>query len=108
VREDEEAAAMLLSSDDEAGGEGTGGTKEQEVPTGVTMLQIPALGSGGRDGAEGKPLGRVGETEPGGTEVRQARGGDKKASSSEAKGPDTATLAKAILDKYLLRPRNKT
>jgi pSer/pThr/pTyr-binding forkhead associated (FHA) protein len=84
---DEEAAALLLSLQDQEPAPGSPGTDGQGIPTGSTVLEV--LSPAGT--ANGKPA----ETNSGPTKYEAAK-------QTQA---DTSIAAKAILDKYIRRPR---
>jgi predicted component of type VI protein secretion system len=85
---DEEAAALLLSLQDNDPSPGSPGTDSEGVPTGSTVLEVlnPAAAQ---------------------TEAKPADGKAKPTKYDAAKQAqaDTSVAAKAILDKYIRRPR---
>jgi predicted component of type VI protein secretion system len=88
AQDDEAAAAMLLSVQDEPGGVAAATNVDSEgVPTGSTVMDIisPA-----------KP------TPP----VEAATGGADRAQAAKAAAGNTSSAAKAILEKYMRRPRS--
>ena len=87
--EDDSAAAMLLSlgGDDEAGG-GTSGVDEEGIPTGSTVMEaMTPLADTPQEAAAGK------------------NGPHKSQPAKASSSGDTSSAAKAILDKYIRRPR---
>jgi hypothetical protein len=77
---------MLLSLQDDDGGSGS--VDSQGVPTGSTVMNIPASSA---------------ETET--KEESGAAGGAKDQPAKPAPAANTSSAAKAILEKYMRRPR---
>jgi predicted component of type VI protein secretion system len=87
--DDEAAAAMLLSLQDEPGGNPPGTQVDSEgVPTGSTVMDIIA------------PAG----SKPPAEEENKGGGADRSQAAKTAAG-NTSSAAKAILEKYMRRPR---
>ncbi len=93
--DDEAAAAMLLASQDETGEAPNLG--ENKVPEGSTVMEVPV------PQGEGKPA------EGQAAEGQAAEGQDKAAEEAKKKNAQadasSSTAAKAILEKYMRRPR---
>src|SRR5262249_1703831 len=81
---DEEAAALLLSVQDDGDSSPSTNVDSEGVPTGTTIMELPTPG-------KETPL-------PGAEKV------DKAEAAKQAAG-NTSSAAKAILEKYLRRPR---
>jgi pSer/pThr/pTyr-binding forkhead associated (FHA) protein len=86
--EDEAAAALLLSADEGGPLPGSEAVDSQGVPTGNTVMETvsipPPEEANGQD---------------------KAGGGAERERAAKAASADTSTAAKAILEKYLRRPR---
>jgi predicted component of type VI protein secretion system len=86
--DDDSIAAMLLEIQDSNAPSSEGGTPE--VPEGSTVMDLPvSAGEGGREAAKPHPL---------------SKGDSSKEKAKPATG-NTSTAAKAILEKYMRRPR---
>jgi pSer/pThr/pTyr-binding forkhead associated (FHA) protein len=91
AQDDEAAAALLLSLQDEPGGPSPGTNVDSEgVPTGSTVMDVIAPASSPPAEAEGE--GNKG-------------GGAERERAAKAAAGNTSSAAKAILEKYMRRPR---
>jgi predicted component of type VI protein secretion system len=89
--EDEAAAAMLLSLQDDAPAPGTPGVDSEGIPTGSTVMERVELP--GDAEAKGQP------------DSTERAGGANRAAAAKAAQGNTSSAAKAILEKYMRRPR---
>jgi pSer/pThr/pTyr-binding forkhead associated (FHA) protein len=86
--DDEAVAAMLLSlQDDPTAAAGSPGVDSQGIPTGSTVMDIMSV-----------PTENTKEEE-------SAKAGTKRADAAKAAQGNTSSAAKAILEKYMRRPR---
>jgi pSer/pThr/pTyr-binding forkhead associated (FHA) protein len=86
--EDEEAAALLLAmSDTDTAVVGTSVLDDQGVPTGSTVMELGAAPSGDTQDGE------------------EAKGGAVRSEQAVKAEANTSAAAKALLEKYLRRPR---
>lgn len=90
---DEAAAALLLGVGEGDKPPGSPGVDSEGVPTGSTEIKLPPVTPAGE-----KPPGEEHKAEPG------KPGGGKPPAAKPPSG-DTSSAAKAILEKYLRRPR---
>src|SRR5207245_678645 len=86
--EDEEAAALLLAMSDTDPAAGASSVlDDQGVPAGSTVMELNAAPPGGAEDAE------------------QAKGGVVRSEQAVKAEANTSAAAKALLEKYLRRPR---
>ena len=92
--DDEAAAALLLEIQDNAPSPGTKGVNSEGIPTGSTVMEMPA-------NVENPPASTEDAKKPEEDEK-------KKKEAEKPKVGDTATVANDLLQKYLRRPRKRT
>jgi predicted component of type VI protein secretion system len=91
--EDEAAAALLLSLQDDGPAPGSPGVDSEGIPTGSTVMERMQL-PGDPEAAGQEP----------GQPVPEGGGANRAAAAKAAQG-NTSSAAKAILEKYMRRPR---
>jgi pSer/pThr/pTyr-binding forkhead associated (FHA) protein len=87
AQDDEAVAAMLLALQDDPTTPGSAGLDSQGIPTGSTVMDILSVPTEGTK------------------EEETAKPGAKKADAAKAATGNTSSAAKAILEKYMRRPR---
>jgi pSer/pThr/pTyr-binding forkhead associated (FHA) protein len=89
--EDEAAAAMLLSLQDDGGATSPDAPVDSDgIPTGSTVMEIMNPAAGGSDNKD-----------------ESGKGGAAREKAAKATQGNTSSAAKAILEKYMRRPRDR-
>jgi predicted component of type VI protein secretion system len=94
--DDEAAAALLLSLGDDVPTPGTAGVDSQGIPTGSTVMDVlsPAASTTEQSASDAP------------TENETGKGGAERSEKAKAAQGNTSSAAKAILEKYMRRPRH--